>query len=145
VGECYPFAADDHFLLTADNHNSVNGIREYCMNKGGSYSYCSMDCEEFSIPSEALSEQLGRYPDKKNRLFAFPAQSNVTGVQHSLEWVQKAYEHGWDVLLDAFPSAFQRYPRISKSLWASPKSCSTARFLVIRILLLHKYRIINLF
>ncbi|WP_373516915.1 aminotransferase class V-fold PLP-dependent enzyme [Pricia sp.] len=101
VGECYPFAADTHFLGTADNHNSVNGIREYCLNKGGSYSYCSMDLTDFSIDDSELSEQLGRYPDKKNRMFAFPAQSNVTGVQHSLEWIQKAHKHGWDVLLDA--------------------------------------------
>src|SRR3954465_3815505 len=29
VGESYPFAAGSRFLLTADNHNSVNGIREF--------------------------------------------------------------------------------------------------------------------
>lgn len=101
VGECYPFSTDGHFLLTVDNHNSVNGIREYCKNKGGSYSYCSMDRKDFSIDVPELNEQLGSYPHKKNRLFAFPAQSNVSGVQHSLEWIQKAHKHGWDVLLDA--------------------------------------------
>ncbi len=34
-------------------------------------------------------------------LFAFPAQSNVTGVQHPLEWIEFAHERGYDVLLDA--------------------------------------------
>lgn len=29
VGEAYPFCAGDRFLLTFDNHNSVNGIREF--------------------------------------------------------------------------------------------------------------------
>jgi len=29
VGEAYPFAPDGQYLLTFDNHNSVNGIREY--------------------------------------------------------------------------------------------------------------------
>ncbi len=29
VGESYPFAAGDQLLLTFDNHNSVNGIREF--------------------------------------------------------------------------------------------------------------------
>ncbi len=29
VGEAYPFRAGDRFLLTFDNHNSVNGIREF--------------------------------------------------------------------------------------------------------------------
>src|SRR5215467_11942743 len=39
VGECYPFSHESHLLLTADNHNSVNGIREYCRNKGGDFTY----------------------------------------------------------------------------------------------------------
>ena len=29
VGESYPFRPGDRFLLTFDNHNSVNGIREF--------------------------------------------------------------------------------------------------------------------
>ena len=29
VGESYPFGQGDRYLLTYDNHNSVNGIREY--------------------------------------------------------------------------------------------------------------------
>ena len=29
VGEASPFAADGQYLLTFDNHNSVNGIREF--------------------------------------------------------------------------------------------------------------------
>ena len=34
-------------------------------------------------------------------LFAYPAQSNFSGVQHPLAWIQTAHEHGYDVLLDA--------------------------------------------
>jgi len=34
-------------------------------------------------------------------LFAYPAQSNFSGVQHPLRWIQTAHEHGYDVLLDA--------------------------------------------
>jgi molybdenum cofactor sulfurtransferase len=29
VGESYPFSPHGHYLLTFDNHNSVNGIREF--------------------------------------------------------------------------------------------------------------------
>ena len=36
-----------------------------------------------------------------HNLFAYPAQSNFTGVQHPLEWIEQAHGHGWDVLLDA--------------------------------------------
>src|SRR5262249_28231972 len=39
--------------------------------------------------------------DRPRKLFAFPAQSNFTGVKHPLELIDAAHEHGWDVLLDA--------------------------------------------
>ena len=29
VGESFPFETGDHYVLTFDNHNSVNGIREF--------------------------------------------------------------------------------------------------------------------
>ena len=35
------------------------------------------------------------------RLFAYPAQSNFSGVQHPLDWIERAHARGWDVLLDA--------------------------------------------
>ena len=34
VGESYPFVPGSHYLLTFDNHNSVNGIREYAHAEG---------------------------------------------------------------------------------------------------------------
>ena len=34
-------------------------------------------------------------------LFAFPAQSNFSGVKHPLALVDAAHDRGWDVLLDA--------------------------------------------
>jgi selenocysteine lyase/cysteine desulfurase len=39
--------------------------------------------------------------DGAMRLFAFPAQSNFSGVQHPLELVAEARAAGWSVLLDA--------------------------------------------
>ena len=36
-----------------------------------------------------------------HNLFAYPAQSNFSGVQHPLEWIAEAQAAGWDVLLDA--------------------------------------------
>jgi len=101
VGECYPFSPKSHFLLTADNHNSVNGIREYSQKKRGSYSYIPLNYDDLTINTEELNYQLSAHSCKKNKLFAFPAQSNASGVQHSLEWIKKAHEQGWDVLLDA--------------------------------------------
>jgi selenocysteine lyase/cysteine desulfurase len=34
-------------------------------------------------------------------LLAYPAQSNFSGVQHPLRWIEMAHEQGYDVLLDA--------------------------------------------
>jgi molybdenum cofactor sulfurtransferase len=101
VGECYSFSNESELLLTADNHNSVNGIREYCRSKGGSVTYCGMNANDLSINENELNKHLCSFSHKKNKLFAFPAQSNVSGVRHSLKWINKAQENGWDVLLDA--------------------------------------------
>ena len=34
VGEAYPFAPGGVYLLSYDNHNSVNGIREFACRRG---------------------------------------------------------------------------------------------------------------
>ena len=101
VGECYPFSPHSHLLLTADNHNSVNGIREYCKSRGGDFTYSPMNAEDLSINTFEMDKHLQAHQDKEHKLFAFPAQSNVSGAQHSLDWIRRAHEKNWDVLLDA--------------------------------------------
>ena len=49
-------------------------------------------------PVAALSGAAG---PRRRGLFAYPAQSNFSGVQHPLSWIETAHEHGYDVLLDA--------------------------------------------
>ena len=100
VGECYPFGTDSALLLTADNHNSVNGIREYCTNRGAGFSYCGFNSADLTLDEEELDILL-LTERKKDKLFAYPAQSNASGIQHSLSWVYRAQALGWDVLLDA--------------------------------------------
>ena len=39
IGESYPFGPGDNYLLTFDNHNSVNGIREFARDKGATVTY----------------------------------------------------------------------------------------------------------
>lgn len=101
IGEGYPFEDDGHFLLLFDNHNSVNGIREYCRHKNATHSYSPVRIEDLRINEKALLDELNAHNNKKNRLFAFPAQSNVSGVKHDLGWIETAHRKGWDVLLDA--------------------------------------------
>ena len=61
VGESYPFSPNSNFILLADNHNSVNGIREFCKAKGGTAHYVPVQYEDLMIPEGLLSETLGKH------------------------------------------------------------------------------------
>jgi len=100
VGESYPFSEDSHYLLTYDNHNSVNGIREFARTKGAKINYIPVLLPNLQLDQEELECQLQQIEPGSNNLFAYPAQSNFSGVQHSLKWIEKAKSYGWDVLLD---------------------------------------------
>ena len=101
VGESYPFDQASTYLLTYDNHNSVNGIREFARARGADVHYAPITDPDLRIDEAALSELLAAPGGDAPGLFAFPAQSNFSGVQHSLSWVKRAQSQGWDVLLDA--------------------------------------------
>lgn len=114
VGESYPFDAQSRYLLTFDNHNAANGIREFARSKGAGITYIPVDAPDLRINEGELLRQLGN-PSKAHNLFVFPAQSNFSGVQHSLDWIQRAQSLGWDVLVDA--AAFVPTNRLDLSLW----------------------------
>jgi molybdenum cofactor sulfurtransferase len=114
VGEAYPFDSQSRYLLTFDNHNAANGIREFARAKGAGISYVPVDAPELRIDGAALERQLST-PAKSHNLFVFPAQSNFSGVQHPLEWINKAQSKGWDVLLDA--AAYVPTNKLDLSVW----------------------------
>jgi selenocysteine lyase/cysteine desulfurase len=101
VGECFRWAEGSNYLLTADNHNSVHGIREYCRSRGGSFTYSPIHPEALTLDREALESSLQQPTNGQPRLFAMPAQSNVSGIKHDLNWICRAKELGWSTLLDA--------------------------------------------
>ncbi|HEX6977440.1 MAG TPA: aminotransferase class V-fold PLP-dependent enzyme, partial [Patescibacteria group bacterium] len=101
VGESYPFGKGSSFLIASDNHNSVNGIREFAKSKGASVTYVESDFESMRIDENELESLLKKRQKGKNNLFAYPAQSNFSGVQYPLNWIELAQKEGWDVLLDA--------------------------------------------
>jgi selenocysteine lyase/cysteine desulfurase len=101
VGESYPFAPGGRLLLTADNHNSVNGIREFASAKGAAVEYSPLTTPELRLDRERLMALLDARDRSRPNLFAYPAQSNFSGVKHPLDLVAAAHERGWDVLLDA--------------------------------------------
>jgi selenocysteine lyase/cysteine desulfurase len=101
VGESFPFTPQSRFLLAFDNHNSVNGIREYARAKGAAFEYAPLTTPDLRLNRTALDRALSTADRSVPNLFAFPAQSNFSGVQHPLELVDVARRAGWHVLLDA--------------------------------------------
>ncbi len=121
VGESYPFRPGGAYVLSYDNHNSVNGIREFAACKGAAIDYVPVRREDLRLDEDMVRAALrrhgtparrraskaqdaasskGRGATAPDKLFAYPAQSNFSGVQHPLEWIAEAQELGWDVLLD---------------------------------------------
>ena len=97
VGESFPFGPGGALLVSADNHNSVNGIREFARQAGADVHAIGLDDElRLEDPGDVLDR-----PSGAPSLFAFPAQSNFSGVRHPLELIVRAHRAGWRVLLDA--------------------------------------------
>ena len=115
VGEAYPFHPGGRFLLTFDNHNSVNGLREFARARGAETTYVPSVARDLRVDEQLLPRYLQDAPGDNRNLFAFPAQSNFSGVQHPLEWIDLAHEHGWDVLVDA--AAFVPTNRLDLGRW----------------------------
>ena len=152
VGEAYPFGPRTRLILTQDNHNSVNGIREFARARGAITQYVPFSSPELRVDDHTMRQTLARHrpgplgaawrvarhgvapwagrgprarrqrslaqqrvkdsgrpvaalagaaATRRRGLLAYPAQSNYTGVQHPLRWIETAHEHGYDVLLDA--------------------------------------------
>ena len=100
VAESYRFAAGGACVLSADNHNSVNGVREFARRSGARVAYLPLD------GALRLADAPARLAAERRRggapmLFALPAQSNFSGVHHPLSLVASAQVLGYDVLLDA--------------------------------------------
>ncbi|OJD22395.1 hypothetical protein ACJ73_06258 [Blastomyces percursus] len=117
VGEAYPFSPGAEAILLWDNHNSAHGIREYARSKGATVSYIPVTLPEMRADESEVENALLPKDEKISnpRLFIYPAQSNFSGTQHPLEWIDKAHEQGCDVLLDA--AAFVPTNRLDLSRW----------------------------
>ncbi len=115
VGESYPFEPGGALLLTFDNHNSVNGIREFARAKAAEVAYIPVVLPDLRADADQLAQALEAARPGPHNLFAYPAQSNFTGVQHPLDWIALAQSKGWDVLLDA--ASYAPTNRLDLSRW----------------------------
>jgi molybdenum cofactor sulfurtransferase len=115
VGESYPFDRNARLLLTFDNHNSVVGIREFARARGARTDYVPVMVPDMRADQSALDRLLDDRRGQGSSLFAYPAQSNFSGVHHPLTWIELAQERGWQVLLDA--AAFVPTNRLDLGRW----------------------------
>ena len=115
VGEAYPFRPHGRFLELFDNHNSVNGIREFAGAHGAQTAYVPLEAPDLRVADRLLERYLDETAPGTHNLFAFPAQSNFSGVKHPLEWIALARERGWDVIVDS--AAFVPTSRLDLSVW----------------------------
>jgi selenocysteine lyase/cysteine desulfurase len=96
VGESFRFGPQAPLILAADNHNSVNGLREFARRAGAAIHTLPLDDElRLKSPRAEFERATGQ------GLVAFPAQSNFSGVRHPLRLVADAQALGHRVLLDA--------------------------------------------
>ena len=97
LAEAFPFRHGSRLVVTADNHNSVNGLR---VPARGARRRRRATCRSTPACARAI-RACGCRCATAPSLFAFPAQSNFSGVRHPLDWVQEAQARGYHVLLDA--------------------------------------------
>jgi selenocysteine lyase/cysteine desulfurase len=98
VAESYPFGKQRGLVLSADNHNSMNGIRQFACARGAKVKYLLLDDE---LTLDDPLPNLENFCGELGGLFGYPAQSNFSGVKHSLDYVGDAQAMGYDVILDA--------------------------------------------
>jgi selenocysteine lyase/cysteine desulfurase len=115
VGEAYPFAEGDRFTLTFDNHNSVNGIREFARARGARTTYVPLTAPDLRADEACVQREIEALEPGRRGLFAFPAQSNFSGVQHPLRWIAEAQARGWHVLVDC--AAYAPTNRLDVGAW----------------------------
>jgi selenocysteine lyase/cysteine desulfurase len=96
LAEAFPFDRHSRLVLSADNHNSVNGLAWPARRARARVALVPVgDDLRGDDPEPALVRA------SSPSLFAYAAQSNFSGVRHPLEWVAMAQARGYRVLLDA--------------------------------------------
>ena len=116
VGEAYPFEPGSRFLLTSDNHNSVNGIREFAR-------ACGRDDD---VPAQHAAFAACRRRPARGRpatgrtargTTCSPTRPSRTSRASSIRSTGSptAQAAGWDVLVDC--AAFVPTNRLDLSEW----------------------------
>ncbi|KAH9846482.1 PLP-dependent transferase [Lenzites betulinus] len=104
VGESFPFGPGSAYVLGADSHNSVHGIRKFAHDRGAEV--CYIDATEvggFDVAhaKDVLARHRPRGKDAPASLFAMTGQSNISNSKNPLSMIEFAAAQGYCTLLDA--------------------------------------------
>lgn len=127
IGESFPFAPDSSYVLGADSHNSVHGIRQYAAEKNAQVSYIPATPQGgfyLDVAKEVLFLNRPTIARSGASLFALTAQSNVSNTKNPLWSLAYASSLGYDTLLDAAAWV----PTSSYSLRAHPVDAMAISF-----------------
>lgn len=104
VGESFPFSGGSTYVLSADSHNSVHGIREFATVRGSRVCYIPSPPHGGIDPvlaKNTLLRNRPRFKDLLPCLFALTGQSNITNSKTSLSLIEYASSLGYNTILDA--------------------------------------------
>ncbi|KAG1782071.1 PLP-dependent transferase [Suillus placidus] len=101
VGEAYPFKSNNGYILGADSHNSVHGIREYASRRGAEVHYIPSTSTGGFVLSTAKDILSQHRPQNASSLFALTGLSNITNAKNPLSIIEFASSLGYHTLLDA--------------------------------------------
>ncbi|TCD64778.1 hypothetical protein EIP91_003638 [Steccherinum ochraceum] len=103
VGEAFPFVEGSTYVLGADSHNSVHGIRQYAKQRGADVHYIESTPTGGLEASDAKNILAAHRPHSSSTpsLFALTGQSNVSNSKNPLTLIRYASSLGYSTLLDA--------------------------------------------
>ncbi|XP_076914326.1 molybdenum cofactor sulfurase-like [Bidens hawaiensis] len=104
VSEAYPFQTSRKLLTVYDYKiEAMDAMITSSEKRGAKVMSAEFKWPRMRIHSAKLRKLVERNRKKKKPrgLFVFPLQSRTTGASYSYQWMLKAQENGWHVLLDA--------------------------------------------
>lgn len=90
-------------------------MREFARARGASVHYIPVLPPDLCADAAVFEQLLADTQPGQKTLFAYPAESNFSGVHHPLEWIARAQAAGWDVLVDF--AAFAPTNRLDLGVW----------------------------
>ncbi|KAF5347127.1 hypothetical protein D9756_010968 [Leucocoprinus leucothites] len=122
VGEAFPFAPGGSYVLSADSHDSVNGVRQYALDKGATVVYIPSP-RLGGLDSATARVLLDKHAPKHSgvkALFVLTVQSNVTNSKMDTSLIKYAAERGYNVRVFNRPWSTHRQEDVLEDILKRP-------------------------